>query len=336
MLTLEERADLLVKVAELHRSSAFRELVDLLGPLSEQQILLEPHLGYSLVLGFYHTDQYESALRLNQMLTARARGRTVGNLYCKHLVLEGVLHVEYGDLLAAEASFREAVTYATRSHDHWVLADLMMNLGILAWIGCRWDESLASFQRALAEHSILGHRYAVAACHQNLAMAYRDMNLSSESDSHFEQAHQLFASAETDRSNELSLVESERALLISKLGDHERAEALARRALSRVAHAGALRRQAEVLRVLGIIAVRRGLIGEGRAHLQNALTLSQQFRIRLLEAEVCEEMSASHRLSGDVSAAHEWAANATRIYQTMGAHAREHRTRIADGANVTP
>jgi tetratricopeptide (TPR) repeat protein len=325
MLTLEQRAELLMRVAELREASAYRALTDLLDPLSEQQLLEEPELGYSLVLAYYRTDRFDAARRLNETLTARSQTSALERLYRKHLILEGALCVEYGELHTAESLFRQAIAYAIRSDDLWVTADATMNLAILAAIGCRWGEALGSFQGALTAYTSLGRTYSVAACHQNLAMTYRELNLAAEADSHFEKAHQLYSSSSLDRSYELCYVELERALLITGLGDHHRAEAMTRRALSRVAQADAPRRRAEALRVLGIVLRRRGRLQEAQACVEEGRVLAQSVGVPLLEAELCEEMSILSRFSGDATSEEIWAGEAVRLYAASGADARSRR-----------
>jgi tetratricopeptide (TPR) repeat protein len=332
MLTLEERTELLVRVAELRRISAYRDLTDLLTPLSEQSLLDEPELGYSLVMAYYRMDKYDAARRLNRILTAQSRFSALERWYRKHIILEGVLSVEFGDLYAAESLFTKAMSAALRANDQWVIADATMNLGILEWIGCRWNEALGSFQRALTAHTLLGRSYSVAACHQNLAMTYRELGLGSESDSHFENAYQLYSIAESERNYELSSVEAERALLISRLGDYDRAEAMVRRAFARVSNADAPRRQAEVLRVLGIVAGKQGRLNEGRAYLEDALRLARALSIRLLEAELSEDMAALEASVGNLETAAMWAAAAGRMYGVMGAEARSSRLLIRQAA----
>jgi tetratricopeptide (TPR) repeat protein len=325
MLTLEERAELLVRVAELRQTSGYYELTDLLGRLSEDHLSAEPELGYSLVLAYYRTDQFDAARRLNQRLSGQCHNSALEGLYRRHLILEGALCVEFGNLRAAESLFTEAIASATRTDDLWVRADAMMNLAVLAAIGCRWDEALGLFQSALTGYTVLGRTYSVAACHQNLAMTYRELNLVVESDSHFEKAHQLYSSSSSDRSYELCYVELERALLISALGDHRRAEAMTRHALSRISGADAPRRRAEVLRVLGTVLRKRGRLEEAIMCVEEGLTLARSVRVPLLEAELCEEMSTLSRLGGNPVAEEGWANEAVRIYAASGAEARSRR-----------
>jgi tetratricopeptide (TPR) repeat protein len=322
MLTLEEHTDLLVRAAELHQKSAFGELVTLLSAIPRAQLVYCPDLGYLLVQGYYRTNRYEEASELNGWLIGNIRGQPFNRLYSKHLVLEGALRIGAGELEAAEAILREAIRHASRAHDHWVAADVMMNLGVLGWIGCRWDDALEAFQRALTEHTLLGRPYSVAACHQNLAMTYREMNRFTESDSHFEKAFQLYSSMASSRANELSLVESERALLLAAMGDHGHAEALARRAFSRVADHGALHHQAEVQRVIGVVLATRGALDEARACLMKALTIAEDMRTRLLEAEVCEALASVARQENDSDGEARWAAKAAQIYMEIGAEVR--------------
>jgi tetratricopeptide (TPR) repeat protein len=328
MLSLEERADLLVRVAELHRAAAFNEITVVLAACSDEDLCAELDLGYSLAMALHRTGQFAAAKRLNALLLARTRAKAIDRLYRKHLILRGALSVESGDLFEAESSFYEAMASATRSGDNWVIADVMMNLGILSWIGCRWDCALASFERALTAYTVLGRRYNVAACHQNMGMTYREMPMMmGEADSHFETAHQLYSSDSTDRSYELSLVETERALLIHKLGDAHRAEAMARRALARVVHTGGGKRHGEALRALGIALGAQGRVDEARESLQEACRLAESIGNRLLEAEACEELSNLEPSAGRSSRARKFASRAIRIYRAMGAIARARAVR---------
>jgi ATP/maltotriose-dependent transcriptional regulator MalT len=158
-----------------------------------------------------------------------------------------------------------------------------------------------------------------------LAMTYRELNWAAESDSHFEKAHQLYSSSSSDRSYELCYVELERALLISGMGDHRRAEAITRQALARIAEGDAPRRRAEVLRVLGTILHRRGRLQEARTCIEEGLALARRVRVPLLEAELCDEMSLLSRSEGTFKGEQVWADEAIRIYTLSGAEARSRR-----------
>ena len=157
-------------------------------------------------------------------------------------------------------------------------------------------------------------------------MTYREMEMVAESDSNFDKAYQLYSAGPSGRRSELSLVESERALLISKLGDGVRAAAMARRALARVEISGSAKRRAEALRALGMVLMdHENGSAEARECLEHSLRLSQETKSRLLEAEVREELSILGQHSTGAESARYHASEAVRIYRSIGADARAKR-----------
>jgi tetratricopeptide (TPR) repeat protein len=288
-----------------------------LEPFSWRELLEEPHLAHLLSGALYRTERHEDARKLNALLAEPCRRRGRDKLYRQRLNLEAVLNVEAGNLAKATTCLTEVLRHSFRSRDFWTMADATMNLGMIAWIECRWMDALVSLQRSLSAYIVLGNSYMVAGCYQNLALTYREMSRFADSHESFEQAIRYYLLSGEGRELEMCAVEAERALLIGQEGDLIRAEAMARRALATAQRFAAGRREAEALRVMGIILARLNRTSEAKFCLELALEKARSHSNVLLEAEVLEELA---RMDSSQSRNH--ARQAAKLYRQIGAEAR--------------
>jgi tetratricopeptide (TPR) repeat protein len=332
MLTLEERAELLMRVAELAAQKANGELLALLSPLSLGDLISEPELGLRLALTHFHLSRFSDASVLVQQLAEPCRRRGFDQLYRRRLNLEANLLVEAGDPDRAEAAYLEVLDRSIAAGDQRWVAFATLNLSSIAGIRGEWMTAIAAAQRAIAAFQQIGEIFQIASCHQNLAMAYRELGLYARADSHFEQAAHLFAASGCDVAYRLSSLTAERAVSISASGDHRRAEAMVRHALDRLGPLSAegywlARDIGETIRVLGIVLMGQAKYSAARDCFERALRSAKDEKVRLLEGEVYEALSELAEREKKAGEAMRWATQAVQVYAGLGAHARIERIR---------
>jgi tetratricopeptide (TPR) repeat protein len=331
-LSLEERTELLVAAVALHERHDERAVLELLTPVSREDLLEEPELG--LVLAQAHVDRGDlrEARALLEALTEPCRRRGYDQLYRRRMSLEGGVYVRSGDLQRGETRFSEVLHRAVDAGDLQLVALTTQNLAVIAAYRGEWEECIAATLRAVTAMETVGGDFAVAVMHRNLGTMYREAGYLSESDSHFDMAVQLFRGTSAFVLLQLAELESERALTINLWGDRRRAEATARHALATMEPMMASghpprRSVGEALRVLGMILVGAGRFEEAGEHLRRALEISRSEGIPLTEGETCEALSVLAREAGDLPEAERWAAEALRIYDSLGAATRIARLR---------
>lgn len=325
MLSAEERYRLLEEVSGWSSRGQFDAAIERLSTLEPEQKIAEPELGYLFAQALFRLERYEEALAWVRRLLRPCLRRGKDELYCRRLGLEGSLLFELGELREAEERFSEMFSVATHARYHKLQAHATMNLGAVACVRYNWEEAGGQFYRALAAYSSSGDEYHLAGCHHNLGIMWRQRGFFKESGAHLEQALARFNELGARREWLTSL--TERALLTSAGGDQHGARALASRALRAFQERGDERSRGEAERAMGIIERESGNLSDCVAHLESALSLSRSTESSLLHAEVAEELAAACMLVGRDSDSAAFAAEATAIYEKMGAAARAERLR---------
>jgi tetratricopeptide (TPR) repeat protein len=338
MLTLEERAELLVKVAELGRKKLNGELVTLLTSLSRDDLLSEPDLGLRLASRWFHFSRYSDARELVDQLSEPCRRGGFDQIYRRHRILDGSLLTEAGDLAAAEAAFQEVFQRSIAAQDQRIAAVAMSNIGATAGIRGEWSQALGALQRAITSLQSLGDSHNLGCSHHNLGIVYRELGLHGRADSHFEKASHFYAESRFDVSVNLATLAIERALAMSGAGDIPRAEATAQLGLEKIASLEAeghhlARENGEAFMALGKIMLARQRLYEARELLERALEFARRGSSRLLEGEVCEALFELAQLQGEAIESARWFTAALDAYHILGANLRANRM-LARGRNA--
>jgi tetratricopeptide (TPR) repeat protein len=319
MLSAEERYRLLEEASALSARWDLRGVESLLRAVPEQDLPDEPELGHLLALNLYRAGRQREAAELIRSLGSVSKQHS-DNLFCRHLLLHGALHVESGNLDAGLDMFAHAGTIAEALPNQAYLALARMNSGVVCVIRCDWVSGLASFRRAVAAYTRLGRMMEIGHCAHNMGMAYREMEQWEVAADSFDLAIQKYSMSRNLR--QLSATESERALLFRERGDLALAEAAATRAVRLAVSYNNLRQEGEALRVLGIIRTTQGRLQEGSMHLERALMLARQTDTVMLQAEVFEELAILAQLVDSSELVNERARLASDLYAKLGAALR--------------
>ncbi|HEX2094298.1 MAG TPA: tetratricopeptide repeat protein [Longimicrobiaceae bacterium] len=322
-LSVNERNSLLHRAWELTRDRDYPGVRTLLSPISRSHLLDNPELGYLLANAGFSTGEWEHSLDLVLDLTEPIDRLGHPWLSRHRLHLEGIIRMNRGEIAEARAIFLEVLEMASGAGDDGLAGATSTDLGITADIQCRWEEALSNYQRASAMYQRVGSQRGVGSVHHNLAMTYRQMGFYAEADTHFEHAMLYFRQSGSDA--EIAGCDMERALLLSTMGDSDRAGVIARRARDCFVEIGHIAGDADSLRVLGIIAARQGKRSEARGLLEDALTRIRTVTDRLTEAEILEELAVLEHLEGNATASADRAGEARRLYLQLGATPRAER-----------
>ena len=308
---------LLEQARALQAGRDYPGLAALLGPVPRAQLLLEPELGVLLAEAWRRGGERARALELAGELEPVCGRRGNDRLSRERSNLEGILLFESGELAGAEAEWRRLLDASSRAGDEEFVARANQNLGIIYTLTDRWEEALASHERAIVAYQRLGYLRGLAQAHNNLAISYREMGFPDEADQAFRQA---LAFARTDGSeDELGRIEQEWALLTGMRGDAALASVTAERSLRRFRSLGEPAGAGDALRVLGVVALWDGRLEPARTRLEEALRLARELHLRLLEAETVEALAARAAAAGDEAAADRLRLEGETIFVELGA-----------------
>lgn len=314
---MDETPGLLSAARSRAESGDFLGVVGLLEPVPRADLLGEPELGYHLAYAWRRLGRAREALELARALDVPVRRRASDWLLRRRTNLEAMLLYDIGDLRGAGATWELVVELAARADDRQLLAAAHNNLGVLHTIHDRMEEALATYQRALLACRSLGDTRGMAQASQNIAIVFRELGMSDDAESHFQEALRLsrLASSEDVRGR----VEEERALLQLERGDPVLARASAARALRRFSAIRDAAGEGETRRVLGIIALRERKLGLAAEHLGHALRLAGEIPNPLLEAETHEALALLAELDGRAADAAQHRDAGRARFQAMGA-----------------
>lgn len=274
----------------------------MLRDVREEELLGEPELAFLFADVSRRVGTGETSVRIVGLLGPVCRRRGNDRLNRKRSNLEGILHFDRGRYSEAEESWLRLLADANAAADEEFAARATNNLGILCTLGGRLEEALAHYGRAIASYQRLGYRRGLAQAHQNLAITYRELGYFTEAERHFREAGgwaRLDGSAD-----EQARAEQERALLHLLAGDPKLALATALVARDRYQRLNDPGGQAEVKRILGLVALGEGDPAGARLHLEEAMTWAREHDSALLEAECMEALAAvaDRELEGDSAA----------------------------------
>jgi len=323
MNPVQARASLLEGAWELQRLHDLSGLIELLSPLSEADLAAEPELGLMLGFAWHHTGRSNHALQVVKALQGSVRRGGNTRLSRRVQNLHAMVLLEQGNLHAAEELWIGLHERASQAADTLAVAWVHTNLGIVADIQCRWEESLASSQRAVAAYQKLGDRNALGGTHHNIGMTYRQLGFLDDAARSFERAAHYYRNAGNE--NDIARTELERGLTLFMLGDVRLARASVGHAVERFTRMGHMAGQSDSWRVLAIFARQEGRLGEARRLLEASLPLVREAVDRLTEAEILEELAVLEKMEGDPGESARRAGEAALIYRGMGAARRAER-----------
>lgn len=323
MDTTQLGAPLLERVWELQRRHDVSALIELLSPLSSADLTAEPELGLRLGFSWFHTGQWARALGIVQILQESTRKGGNSKVWRRVQNLHAMLHLEQGNLLAAEELWIELHERSSQVGDLAAVAWAISNLAIVADIQCRWEDALANSQRAAAVYQRLGDRNALGGTHHNIGMTYRQLGFLHDAARNFERAADYYG--DHGNENEIARTEMERGLTLYMLGDERLARASVNRALERFTRLGHGVGQSDSWRVLAIFALHERRLDEARRLLDGSLIRIRTAVDKLTEAEILEEMAVLEKLEGNAGESVRRAGEAGLIYRGMGAGCRAER-----------
>lgn len=317
------RGSLLERAWDLHRVHDLPGLIELLSPLSESDLAAEPELGLMLGFAWHHTGHSSRALRVVQALQDPLRREGNTKLSRRVHNLHAMVLLEQGNLQAAEELWLDLHERAGQAGDPLTLAWVNSNLAIVADIQCRWEDALASSQRAHAAYQRLGDHNALGGTHHNIGMTYRQLGILDDAVRNFERAAGYYRI--DGNQNDIARTELERGLTIYMLGDVRLARAGVHLALERFTALGHRAGQSDSWRVLAIFARQERRFDEARRLLKAGLPLVRDAGDKLTEAEILEELAVLEKQEGNSGESARHAVEAARIYRGMGADRRAER-----------
>lgn len=316
---MRESSALSAVLEEVRELQARRDYVAIAERLSGEDpadLLAEPELGILLAEAWRRGGERERALGLVQQLSpiCGLRGDRLSR-NCSNL--EGILYFELGQVAAAEAEWGRLLAASSRAGDEEFVARANQNLGIIQTLAGQRSAALASQERAIISYQKLGHLRGLAQAHNNLAISFREMGFPDDADAAFRKALEY---ARIDGSeDEVARVEEEWALLLALRGDSQLAAITAARSLERFRKLGEPAGGGDAMRILGIVALWDGRLGEAKQWLEQALAVAHEWHLRLLEAETLEAQAALADASGDGAGASSIRCNADSIFEELRA-----------------
>ena len=295
-------ASLYTQARSLYEQRQYAELDALLSPQREQLAEASPYLTFWLADAWRRLGKQPAALELVREMATVARRSGIPRLELDRLNLEGMLHFETGDTVAAEASWRDLLAHADADRNDDFTARANNNLGIIYTLQARTAEAVMSYQRALTAYRMLGARRGLAQSHQNLGITYRELDEFDDADNHFVQASRF--ARESDSEDELGRAEYERALLIYlSRRDARMARVTAQRARNRFTSLNDPVGVSDATRVLAMIELGEDNLAEARASAYDALAEARRVGHALLEGELLFVLAAAARKADDAERA---------------------------------
>ena len=324
-LTLAERQAAAERSHAYMKALDYRRILTEFGDLPIEELAAEPELGVDVGNAWYWTGERDRALDVVVRLTDACRRAGHERSRRRRTAAEAAIRYDLGQMERAEAMWLELIELAARADDHMHMAHACMGLGVLASLRCAYQDALAHFQRAAVGYQRLGLVAQLAIVNINIGVAFREIGYFAEADARLRKA-EAYA---RDGNFEVGLIATrmERAHLLSLVGDPQLAEVTARLALATAVRSGDAGWEAEVWRVLAIIARRRGRRAEAREHLAAARACLARGRRAMIEAEVWEETAILEYEEGNEDAAAAARETAIKAYLALGTPARAERLR---------
>jgi tetratricopeptide (TPR) repeat protein len=293
----EDIAQALEAAEVLARQGRWQEVKIRLLPL-RPEIGAMPWALYVLASAYSRLHDPVPAREAAQQALVRFReiGDRTGEMRASNLL--GIISFETGDLPGAETCFTDALQLAEALGERLLRAQLENNLGNVCNLSGRPELTRERFDRALALYAELGERLGEAQTLHNLGITHRDLGRLKDAVDFFHRAATAAQIAGDSRLLAMSTVAL--AELELEQGEVDAAERMARMALMRFDVHSSLFGLAEVHRVLGVIAHRRGNYDAARGSFCRALELCKLHAGPLIEAETRLEYGRLLRQLGEI------------------------------------
>src|SRR5688500_13899505 len=293
-------------------------VVELLRQTPRELLIADLEQGFMLADAARRVGGITDLPELTAEVVEAARSQGQHTVLCNALNLQGVLLLESGHAHAAERAWCDLVIVATEADSPDFVARASNNLGVAAILSMRLEDAITSFNRSVAAYLRLGYARGLAQSHQNLGIAFRELDHEKESMASFERA--LTWAYAADCTDDVARAEQELALLILYNGkDMVSALSTAHQALDRFAELGQPGGRAEALRVIGVIEIARGNTEAAERALAESLEISQSCHLRLLEGEIMLAQAVLPQT--DVSRRHVLLTQAAEMFSAIGAEA---------------
>lgn len=314
-------------VREQYQARNYEQVVQALSTLPRDLLLRVPEQGYMLADAARRVGAMADLLGLLDAVVDASRSQGDTRVLCAALNLQGVVLLEQGQPAAAERAWCDLVIVATAADDPQFVARASNNLGVAAIINMRLETAIANFQRAISSYLRLGYARGCAQAHQNLGIVFRELDHVQDAHNHFDSAVTFARSA--DCMDDVARAEQEIALLmVYAREDLDLAEQYAKRALEKFSQLKQPGGTAEALRVIGVIALARRRYDEAEQTLNSALTVAQELKLRLLEAETLTALARVARIQNDAPRSYTLQHQAEDIFAQINAEAWGQQVRL--------
>ena len=232
------------------------------------------------------------------------------------LNLRGVAELELGELATAEQTFGRVLELAHNDADDLLIARALNNLGALADMHDRFDDAIASYERAIPSYQRLGDARGLAETLHNIAISLRHRGELHEAEDSERRAIGYASEARNATLESLARLGLGEVALAK--GDALLAEAMARHAAKRFVASRDTLREADALRVLAAACLAQDNMSGAEGALQRAWQLAVASGARLLEAEIRRLEIDFHFAAGAIDKAKRAASEAARLFDEVG------------------
>jgi len=207
----------------------------------------------------------------------------------------GVLMLDSGELQEAETLYRAANALGHQAADDVLIGETEQNLGILADIRGDVEEARVRYEMALLHLERAGSVRGRISSLNNLGLLHLYQGQLDQADEHF--AHALRICEEVGDVVRAGAVQLNRTELFLARGELDRARESCDGGFEIFSRLGHEQRQAEALKLYGMIYRESGKLHLAEIHLQRAIDLTSS-GFPLLEAQAQREMARVLRLQG--------------------------------------
>jgi tetratricopeptide (TPR) repeat protein len=315
-----ELAEVLARGEEYLARSSWSALRDLVRSIPLPVAESEPDLLFFRALSEFNCGDLQQARRLTALMSTLSQRRPMDRAYRRAKHMEAACAIILGDLQVAEAALQDMAAVSEMGGDSEYEALAEMNLGIIYSIRWQHPRAILSYRKA-ASYWIRHRRWAnTAGCYHNIGLSYREQGDLKAAEAAYRTARKYNKFLD-EGSLQVALLRAELALLYCLRGDLQLSEITIKLMLAHPAVSQSEISRAEGLRVRGIVAARLGNAAEAMNNFREALRLARKNEIKMLRAELHEELSQLFAKEG-VGRSKRHSRTAAAIYQQMGAEAR--------------
>jgi tetratricopeptide (TPR) repeat protein len=163
-------------------------LYELLRGEDRPRLLSHPATAYRFAESLYHTGRMEELASFSAAYEHASRLAANPNGVMRALNLGGIASFELGEPEFARARFDALMELAEANGDTDMLARAANNLGAIANLKGRRNEALAYYRLAIPLYQRLGQPRGIAQTYHNLGLSYRDMDRLDESIASYDRA----------------------------------------------------------------------------------------------------------------------------------------------------